>query len=62
MLHQALTAGTSRGFLVAAGIALPAPLVMVALIWVRRDVPHWRSGPVTAVVINDQTKNNPAPN
>jgi hypothetical protein len=47
---------------VATGIALPAPLVMVALIWVRRDDPTGAQARPAAVVINDQTKNNPAPN
>jgi hypothetical protein len=62
VLHQALTAGTSRGFLVATGTALPAPLVMVALIGVRRDDPTGAQARSAAVVITDQTKNNPAPN
>jgi hypothetical protein len=48
VLHQALTAGISRGFLVATGIALLAPLFMVALIRVRRDDPTGAQARTTA--------------
>jgi len=37
VLHQALATGISRGFLVAAGIAVVALVVAVAMIRVRRE-------------------------
>jgi len=49
MLHQALAAGISRGFLVAAGIAALALVVVIAMIRVRRsDLAGAEPGPAPA--------------